>query len=96
MAGYYNVTWKECRIRPRIEHYGCMVDLLGRLEDVMRVVESTLMEPIVVVSGSLLVACRMHEDVGTAERVMRIIVELEPDCDSNYVLLSNMYAAIGE
>ncbi|OAY71909.1 Pentatricopeptide repeat-containing protein, chloroplastic, partial [Ananas comosus] len=95
---YYELMRTEYNIPPRIEHYGCVVDLLGRakrLEEAMRVVEEMPMRPNEVVLGSLLAACRMYGDVKTAERLMGLLVELEPGGDSNYVLLSNIYAAAG-
>ncbi|KAG0480470.1 hypothetical protein HPP92_011328 [Vanilla planifolia] len=85
-------------IKPSIEHYGCLVDLLGRaglLEEALSLVESMPMKPNEVVLGSLLSACRVHGYVSLAERLMAVLVRVEPKTDSNYVLLSNIYAAIG-
>ncbi|MCL7030176.1 hypothetical protein MKW94_004585 [Papaver nudicaule] len=93
----YETMKKVHKISPRIEHYGCMVDLLsraGRLEDALRVIESMAMKPNEVVLGSLLAACRNHGDVRLAERLMTFLVDLDPDTDSNYVLLSNIYAVV--
>ena len=87
------------RSAPRIEHYGCLVDLYsraGRLEEALNVIKSMPMEPNEVVLGSLLAACRTHGDIELAENVMRYLVELDPGGDSNYVLLSNIYAAVGK
>ncbi|RVW83527.1 Pentatricopeptide repeat-containing protein, chloroplastic [Vitis vinifera] len=53
------------------------------------------MKPNEVVLGSLLAACRTHGDVGLAERLMKYLCEVDPGSDSNYVLLSNIYAAVG-
>ncbi|KAK1273354.1 Pentatricopeptide repeat-containing protein [Acorus gramineus] len=95
---YYECMKSVYGISPRVEHYGCIVDLLaraGRLEDALGVVESMPMEPNEVVIGSLLSACRVHGYVGLAERSMGQLAELEPGCDANYVLLSNAYAAVG-
>ncbi|KAL1557581.1 pentatricopeptide repeat-containing protein, chloroplastic [Salvia divinorum] len=86
------------KIKPRIEHYGCIVDLYsraGRLRDAMRVVEGMPMKPNEVVFGSLLAACRASGDVDLAETVMDYIRETDPDGHFNYVLLSNIYAATG-
>ncbi|GMG98412.1 hypothetical protein Nepgr_000252 [Nepenthes gracilis] len=86
------------KISPRIEHYGCIVDLYsraGRLEDALNMVKNMQMKPNEVVLGSLLAACRNCGDVSLAEMLMNYLVELDPDCDSNYVLLANMYAAAG-
>eukprot|EP00268_Persea_americana_P042767 TRINITY_DN4282_c1_g1_i1.p1 TRINITY_DN4282_c1_g1~~TRINITY_DN4282_c1_g1_i1.p1 ORF type:complete len:204 (+),score=38.58 TRINITY_DN4282_c1_g1_i1:1021-1632(+) len=95
---YYNEMTRVYGISPRVEHYGCLVDLLsrtGQLEDALDVVETMPMRPNEVVLGSLLTTSRTRGDVALAERVMSYIAELKPDADSNYVLLSNIYAAVG-
>ncbi|KAL5984027.1 hypothetical protein ACLOJK_018129 [Asimina triloba] len=95
---YYD-EMKASGIAPRLEHYGCLVDLLsraGRLEEALHVIQGMPIKPNEVVVGSLLAACRTHGEVGLAERLMDYLVELEPETDSNYVLLSNIYAALGK
>lgn len=94
----FNQMQRKNQIRPRIEHYGCLVDLYsraGRLQDALNVLDKMPMKPNEVVLGSLLAACRDCDDVGLAEMLMTYIAELAPDCDSNYVMLANMYAAAG-
>ncbi|PKI50844.1 hypothetical protein CRG98_028751 [Punica granatum] len=96
---YFDTMKRVHRIRPRIEHFGCLVDLYsraGRLEDALRVIETMPVKPNEVILGSLLAACRTHEDVNLAEKLMKYLVDVDPDSDSNYVLLSNIYAAVGE
>ncbi|KAL8501080.1 hypothetical protein ACS0TY_020593 [Phlomoides rotata] len=86
------------KINPRIEHYGCVVDLYsrsGRLKEALMVVEKMPVKPNEVVIGSLLAACRSCEDVDLAERLMNYLKDLDPNGDSNSVLLSNIYAATG-
>uniref|UniRef100_A0A7N0VCU8 PROP1-like PPR domain-containing protein n=1 Tax=Kalanchoe fedtschenkoi TaxID=63787 RepID=A0A7N0VCU8_KALFE len=95
---YQNMK-KIHKITPRIEHYGCIVDLYsraGRLEEALDIIENMPMKPNEVVLGSLLAACRTREDLKLAERVQKHLVKLDPSTDSNYVLLSNIYAAVGE
>lgn len=87
------------KISPRIEHYGCLVDLYSRagmLDEALKVVESMPMVPNEVVLGSVLAACNAAGDIRLAEKMMRFISELDPSGDSNYVLLSNTYAAGGD
>ena len=96
---YYDLMRAEYGIAARMEHYGCVVDLLGRsgrLEEAMRVVTTMPMRPNEVVLGALLAGCRMHGDVGMAEQLMQHLLELDPGGDANYVLLSNIYAAVGK
>ncbi|XP_047315094.1 pentatricopeptide repeat-containing protein At1g05750, chloroplastic isoform X1 [Impatiens glandulifera] len=89
---------KVNKIKPRIEHYGCLVDLYsraGRIEDALQVVERMPMKPNEIVVGSLLAACRSYDQIHLAERLMKYLVRLDPDVDSNYILLSNIYAGVG-
>ncbi|KAG6678772.1 hypothetical protein I3842_14G097100 [Carya illinoinensis] len=86
-------------ITPRIEHYGCIVDLYsraGRLEDALNVIENMPMKPNEVVLGSLLAACSTQGNVDLAERLSDYLLEFDPGGDSNYVLLANIYAAVGK
>nr|XP_018677402.1 PREDICTED: pentatricopeptide repeat-containing protein At4g14820-like [Musa acuminata subsp. malaccensis] len=86
---------QDYRLEPKHEHYGCMVDLLGRarlLQEALEFIESMPFAPNVVVWGSLLGACRIHGDVKLGELVARRLLELDPNHDGAYVLLSNIYA----
>ncbi|KAF5191660.1 Pentatricopeptide repeat-containing protein [Thalictrum thalictroides] len=94
----YTTMTKVYQINPRIEHYGCLVDLLSRagwLEDAFSVIESMPMKHNEVILGSLLASCRTHGNISLAERLTRYLFDSELSSDSNYVTLSNMYAAVG-
>ncbi|GER36513.1 pentatricopeptide repeat-containing protein [Striga asiatica] len=89
---------KIYKIKPRIEHYGCLVDLYsrgGRLKEALHVLDKMPMKPNEVIVGSLLAACRDCEDFDLAEQLMEYIYDFVPNGDSNYVLMSNIYAARG-
>ncbi|XP_010246164.1 PREDICTED: pentatricopeptide repeat-containing protein At1g05750, chloroplastic-like [Nelumbo nucifera] len=95
---FYDMMKRIYKITPRIEHYGCIVDLLsraGQLEDALHIIESMPMKPNEIILGSLLAACRNRGNLSLAEKLMSYLTDLDPSCDSNYVLLSNMYAAVG-
>nr|GMD32910.1 pentatricopeptide repeat-containing protein At3g22150, chloroplastic [Ipomoea batatas] len=92
---------KEYGIQPSLEHYACIVDLLGR---VGRVVEAYrflqgLGEEgnMLGMWGSLLAACRIHRNFDLAKVVANKLLELEGgDRMTGYhVLLSNIYAEEG-
>ncbi|XP_038895613.1 pentatricopeptide repeat-containing protein At3g46790, chloroplastic [Benincasa hispida] len=86
---------KEHGIQPSVEHYACMVDLLGRanrLDEAAKIVEDLRIEPGPKVWGSLLGACRIHCHVELAERASKRLFELEPTNAGNYVLLADIYA----
>ncbi|XP_031264122.1 pentatricopeptide repeat-containing protein At3g22690-like [Pistacia vera] len=86
-------------ISPQIVHYGCMVDLLGRaglLVDALDLIKSMPMEPNDVIWGSLLAACRTHQNVDMAAYAAERITELASDKSGIHVLLSNIYASAGK
>ncbi|KAL1361003.1 hypothetical protein HN51_006380 [Arachis hypogaea] len=86
---------RKYRIHPGMEHYACMVDLLGRanrLDEAIKVIEDMRLEPGPTVWGSLLGACRIHCNVELAERASSKLFELEPTNAGNYVLLADVYA----
>ncbi|KAJ8451543.1 hypothetical protein Cgig2_018177 [Carnegiea gigantea] len=81
---------------PSVDHYACMIDLLGRageLDEALRLLENMPMEPHAGVYGSLLNAGRIHRRVELGELAAKKLFELEPNNSGNYVLLSNVYAA---
>ncbi|KAM1340401.1 hypothetical protein ACFX2H_038803 [Malus domestica] len=89
---------QSCRLTPRIEHYGCMVDLLSRagfLDEAHMLVESIPMNPNEAVWGALLGGCRLHKHAELASKAaQKLTVTLDPDQAAGYlVLLSNVYAS---
>ncbi|CAN6456669.1 unnamed protein product [Victoria cruziana] len=93
---YFDNMVHGYRIVPMMQHYGCMVDLLGRagrLQEAKEMIESMPMKPNVVIWGALLGACEKHTNVEIGEWVAKHLLELEPDSDGVYVVLSNIYAS---
>ncbi|XP_038988187.1 pentatricopeptide repeat-containing protein At3g29230-like [Phoenix dactylifera] len=85
-------------ITPKAEHYGCIVDLLGRagrLHEARNVIETMPMKPTLTLWGSLLAACRTHRCVDLAEVSVEQLKNLGADDSGVYVLLSNIYAEEG-
>ncbi|CAL1400731.1 unnamed protein product [Linum trigynum] len=81
-----------------LQHYTCMVDILGRsgkLHEAEELVKNMPMKPNSMVWLALLSACRVHSNVDAAERAAKSIFSLDPHCSAAYVLLSNMYASAG-
>jgi len=95
---YFDMMKNAYGIAPQLQHYGCMVDLLGRaglLEDARRMIEEMPMKPNSVVWGCLMGACEKYGNVDMAEWVAKHLQELEPWSDGVYVVLSNIYANRG-
>ncbi|XP_028777041.1 pentatricopeptide repeat-containing protein At1g08070, chloroplastic-like [Neltuma alba] len=86
----------EYNLVPKVQHYGCMVDLLGRaglLDEAKELINSMPMRPNMVVLGSLLAACKVHKNLKIGEWAAKQFLSLEPDKCGYNVLMSNIYAA---
>ncbi|PPR82145.1 hypothetical protein GOBAR_AA38570 [Gossypium barbadense] len=96
---YFYAMEKDYGTVPQIEHYGCMVDLLGRggrLKEAFRLVHTMPFEPNAIIWGTLLGACRLHDAVELAEKVLDLLLELDPSDPGNYSMLANIFAASGD
>ncbi|CAM6054767.1 unnamed protein product [Sphagnum tenellum] len=87
------------KISAKLEHYTCMVDLLGRaghLHEAEDMIKMMPCKPDVAVWMASLGACRIHGNVEMGERIAKHILEVDPGNAAGYVLLSNIYAAAGK
>lgn len=85
-------------ITPDIEHYACVIDMLGRagkLEEAFEVMSHMPIEPNHVVWRSFLSACQLHGNADLAGIAAQRVLELEPTHCGNYVLMSNVFGAAG-
>ncbi|KAJ1281746.1 hypothetical protein BS78_04G329200 [Paspalum vaginatum] len=82
-------------VEPGVEHYGCLVDALGRagrLAEALEAVRSMPMRPDAYVLGALLNACAARGDVAAGKQVVQWLAERGLDHSGVHVQLSNMYA----
>ena len=105
-AGLVNRGWElfsamsdAYAIQPGLEHYICMINLLGRAGKVKEAEELVLrlpLEPDYAIWGSLLGVCGFHEtNAETARHAAKCILELDPLNAPAHVVLCNIYAANG-
>jgi pentatricopeptide repeat protein len=95
---YFHSMTKDHGILPEVEHFGCIVDLLGRaghLEEAENVVNKMPQTPAAVTWAALLSACRLHGNVKMAERAAQYRGRLEPQNAAVYVSLAHVYATAG-
>lgn len=88
---------RDFGIEPRIEHYGCMVDILGRaglIEEAYEFIKNMPIQPNAVVWRTLLASCRAHKNVEIGEESLKQIISSEPAHSGDYILLSNIYASV--
>ncbi|XP_057826384.2 pentatricopeptide repeat-containing protein At4g02750 [Cryptomeria japonica] len=95
---YFNDMRETYCIMPTMDHYICMVDLLGRanyLEEALNIIIKMPIKPALVVWICLLGACRSYKDIGLGIFVSTLLFDLDPKNTAPYVLLSNIYAEVG-
>ncbi|PKU63430.1 pentatricopeptide repeat-containing protein At4g35130, chloroplastic [Dendrobium catenatum] len=95
---YFDIMQKEHKVNPQIEHYGCLVDLLGRsgdLEKALQLIETMPVVPTSRIWGSLLTASRYNNNIQVAEVAAKRIFDIDHDNTGCYVILYGLYAGAG-
>ncbi|CAJ1973842.1 unnamed protein product [Sphenostylis stenocarpa] len=96
---YFDVMRMDHHLEPEIKHYGCLVDLLGRLGRLDQALDTIMkmpMQPDSTIWNTLLSSCRIYRSLEIAVVAMKQLLELEPEASGNYVLLANTYAELGK
>lgn len=86
-------------VNPEMEHYGCMVDLLGRAGLLSEAYDLILNMPFkanAVIWRALLSACKVHGDVALARIASNELLVMEHDHGARHVMLSSMLADMGQ
>jgi pentatricopeptide repeat protein len=94
-CSYFDSMKMEYGIVPKIEHYGCMVDMFGRAGMVERATEfvrAMPMKPNPIIWRSLVAACRAHGRLELGESITKNLLNEYPAHEANYVMLANVYA----
>lgn len=95
---YFHCMSRDYQIMPRVEHYCCMVDLLGRsgkLNEALDFINKMPTKPEAALWGTFLSACRIHKNIKLGEYAAERVIECDPETASHYVVLSNMYREAG-
>ncbi|KAL5756057.1 hypothetical protein ACOSQ2_020803 [Xanthoceras sorbifolium] len=96
---FFESMVRDYCIEPTVQHYTCMVDLLGhsgRLDEAYNLITQMRVMPDSGVWGALMNSCKIHRNVGLGELALEKLIELEPNDAGNYVILSNIYAQAGK
>ncbi|XP_034709259.1 pentatricopeptide repeat-containing protein At4g01030, mitochondrial [Vitis riparia] len=92
---YFDSMITDYSIVPRLEHYCCMVDLLGRagyLDEAWDLIHTMPLKPDATIWGALLGSCRIHKNLEFAETAAKNLFKLEPNNSANYILMMNLYS----
>lgn len=96
---YFKLMTEDYKIVPRIEHFSCLVDLLGRagkIEEAYNIITKEMpVEPNERVWGALLGACSVYSNMDVGLIAADNLFRLNPEQSGYYVLLSNIYAKVG-
>ncbi|KAF6145261.1 hypothetical protein GIB67_041456 [Kingdonia uniflora] len=85
-------------LSPKVEHYSCMVNLLGRagyLDEAFELVQNMVVPPDSIIWGALLNACRIHHNVDVTDKLSKAILSFQDVNIGLCILLSNLYASVG-
>ncbi|KAL6641402.1 hypothetical protein ACP70R_019583 [Stipagrostis hirtigluma subsp. patula] len=96
---YFHLMTTRYKLDPQLEHFACMVDILGRLkgpQEALKFISSMPFEADAVIWKTLLSICKIRQDVEVAELAAGNVLRLDPDDSSVYILLSNVYAESGK
>lgn len=92
---FNNMSSQLHNLLPKLEHYGCMIDLFcraGLLEEAVELTRTMPMKPDVLIWGVILNACRTVGNVELSHHIQDYILELDPEDSGVFVLLSNISA----
>lgn len=82
--------------KPTIDHYACLVDMLGRagrLKEAIGVIQKMPFNANELIWSSLLSAAVTHGNVHIGDYSGKQLIKLNPEDPGNYIALSNLYAA---
>lgn len=85
-------------VKPRLSHFGCMVDLLcrsGLLQEAYDLILDMPVQPNAVLWRTLLGACGTRGNIDLAAEARAQILELEGSRVGDNIIMSNIYAAKG-
>ncbi|KAF5949179.1 hypothetical protein HYC85_015136 [Camellia sinensis] len=93
---FFNLMIEKYGLEPRLEHYTCVVDLLGRsgcLEEAEGFIRTMPVKKDAIIWKTLLSACKIHKNADIAKRIAEEVLRLDPQDSAPYVLLSNIQAS---
>ncbi|KAK2973203.1 hypothetical protein RJ640_024490 [Escallonia rubra] len=82
-------------LKPKVEHYACMVDLLGRiglLKEAYELIKEMPMQPDKAAWGALLNACRIYSNVELGKLAAEKLLTLDPTDSGIYAILASLCA----
>ncbi|PIN17871.1 hypothetical protein CDL12_09472 [Handroanthus impetiginosus] len=92
---YFDRMRFEHGIEPTMQHYGCIVDLMGRagmVYEALEFIKAMPIEPNDVIWRIFLSSCKIHQNVELGEIAAENLFKKTTQNACDYLMLSNMYA----
>ncbi|KAM3343170.1 pentatricopeptide repeat-containing protein [Capsicum galapagoense] len=92
---FFSLMDQVYAVKPNLDHYGCMVDLLGRaglLEEACKLIQDMPMKPTPSIWGALFGSCMIHKAYELGEWIGRHLIDIQPYHCGRYTLLANLYS----
>lgn len=96
---YFDRMKIDFGIEPAIDHFGCVVDLLGRggmVEEAFEFIQDMPVEANAAIWGALFNACRIYKNVEVGELAARWLIADEPWNGALYMALMGLYNDVGK
>ncbi|XWS76203.1 hypothetical protein CRYUN_Cryun01aG0155400 [Craigia yunnanensis] len=93
---FFKLMTEKYGIKPSLQHYTCVVDLLGRfgcLDEAEAMIRLMPVKGDAIIWKTLLSACKIHKNADMARRIAQEVLKLDPQDSASYVLLSNIHAS---
>lgn len=93
---FFDLMVEKYELKPRLEHYTCVVDLLGRsgcLEEAEAMIRSMPTRADAIIWKTLLSACKIHKNAEMARIVAEEVLRIDPQDSASYILLANVHAS---
>ncbi|XP_044508716.1 pentatricopeptide repeat-containing protein At4g20770-like [Mangifera indica] len=94
----FNSMKQEHHLEPKLDHYTCMVDCLGRagrFHEAEMLIDEMPYKDDPVIWEVLLSSCRVHSNISLAKRAAEELFRLDPKNSATYSLLVNIYSSLG-
>ncbi|KAJ7966626.1 Pentatricopeptide repeat-containing protein [Quillaja saponaria] len=95
---FFEIMTEEFGMVPGLQHSACMVGLFGRaglFEEATEFIKNMELKPDSTVWGALLNACYIHQEVKLGECLAKQLLFSDYRNSGFYILMSNLYAAVG-
>ncbi|KAI9080929.1 hypothetical protein K1719_037090 [Acacia pycnantha] len=95
---HFHIMEETYGVAPEMEHFACVVDLLGRvgcINEAVEFIRKMPTKPNEMIWQTLLGACRIHGNTEVGQIAAQNILSTKPEYPATYVLLSNTYVESG-